>query len=518
MSSLKQTASFSMGPGRPYNSSPLVPKPAEAPRQDTHTGDHQTESSNSTAAPSTVWDELDELKSRIHRLELTGKLPATSGAAMSRASDERPPTATTNATTMSVSPKRESTGASKQNDAASTVGPLNKEGHPLLQSALNKSKPFLTPNVYDALETAATDALSLSMMFGTAGQPGPISSASSAVGAGNAMSSRQLRRKADSICRSLTELCVALSESTAQLKSQAAAAKTPEPEQDRPPSPPAHRYSGTVAQQRHPSGSADRNPVSIITSPRTMTRLEERRNSLLQGSALPHSATRYSAGTPATPTETHGRRTSLMLPRARRAVTEEPEQQQPGRKSSILRTRRAGTEDPEDAPSRSLSLLRTRRAMAEEEGEESRFRSPSRAITEVASARNGIATREYTSQVPLPSVETSPGSAAIPRRRPVPSTLSTRVIQPQSSTNSLSARRYIERTTPDRSNDRPTERIMERAAEREPLSATARLSDDRGQRQFSFPSVSRIARAGSLAKRGTRESLTVHSPTTAHGR
>ncbi|KAJ0338705.1 hypothetical protein COL922a_005295 [Colletotrichum nupharicola] len=48
----------------------------------------------STTEPSTVWDELDDLKSRIHRLEMTGKLPKISGAVMSRTSDERPPTAT----------------------------------------------------------------------------------------------------------------------------------------------------------------------------------------------------------------------------------------------------------------------------------------------------------------------------------------------------------------------------------------------------------------------------------------
>jgi len=81
-----------------------------------------TESTVSTTAPSTVWDELEDLKSRIHRLELTGKLPATSGAAMSHASNERPATATTTVTTMSSSPKR------GRGNSISPVEPVAAEG------------------------------------------------------------------------------------------------------------------------------------------------------------------------------------------------------------------------------------------------------------------------------------------------------------------------------------------------------------------------------------------------------
>ncbi|KAK7923326.1 hypothetical protein PG985_007397 [Apiospora marii] len=536
-SSLKQPGLSSYGAGRTYNSSPLVPQ-----KQEPQPGDIQTESSTSTAAPSTVWDELDELKSRIHRLELTGKIPPTSGAAMSRTSDDRPPTATTNATTMSASPKRGSASGVQQNDASSTISTSQREGHPLLQSALGKSKAFLNFDVYSALETAASDALLLSTMIGAAGQPGPISSGASNTGAGTAVTNRQLRRKADSICRSLTELCLALSEGQAPSKQQLQLQipqppTTTPPAEPEPPSSPTIRFTGMsspsipkftgVSAQRRPSGPiADRSPHSLVTSPRAMSRLEERRSTMLQASNV-SSPSRYSStNIPPTPNanEASGRRTSLLIPRTRRAVTEEPEEQN-GRKSTLLRTRRAGTEEPEETPMRSTSLLRTRRNV-EYEDESPRMRAPSRAITEVAvsrgardsrEGREGREGREYRSSVPLPSIETnhnsniplasteiSPlGTTPLPRKRTTPATLSSRLSQP-SSASGLTTRRYYnyDRVTPDRETTN---------------SLSDKLAEDRGQRPFSLGStISRIGRAGSLHTKGrSRDSMAANSPTTA---
>ncbi|KAK8140297.1 hypothetical protein PG984_000363 [Apiospora sp. TS-2023a] len=542
-STLKQPGLSSYGTGRTYNSSPLVSQ-----KQETQPADIQTESSTSTAAPSTVWDELDELKSRIHRLELTGKIPPTSGAAMSRTSDDRPPTATTNATTMSASPKRGSTSGVQQNDASSSVSTSQREGHPLLQSALGKSKAFLNFDVYSALETAAGDALALSTMIGAAGQPNPISSGASSTGAGAAVTNRQLRRKADSICRSLTELCLALSEGQAQSKQQMQLqlqqpSTTTPPAEPEPPSSPTIRFTGMsspsipkftgVAAQRRPSGPmVDRSPHSLVTSPRAMSRLEERRSTMLQASNV-SSPSRYSSNMPPTPNsnDASGRRTSLLIPRTRRAVTEEPEEQT-GRKSTLLRTRRAGTDEPEETPIRSTSLLRTRRNV-EYEDESPRMRAPSRAITEVAVSRGPRdsrerlerlegregreSSREYRSTVPLPSIETnhnsnvplasteiSPSvSTPLPRKRLTPSTLSSRLSQP-STANGLTTRRYYnyDRVTPDR----------------ETNSISDKLAEDRGQRPFSLGStISRIGRAGgSLHTKGlSRDSRAANSPTTA---
>ncbi|KAK8055493.1 hypothetical protein PG993_000720 [Apiospora rasikravindrae] len=514
--SLKQPGLSSYGTGRTYNSSPLVPQ-----KQENQPGDIQTESSTSTAAPSTVWDELDELKSP------DWKDPPTSGAAMSRASDDRPPTATTNATTMSASPKRGSTNGVQHNDASSTVSTSQREGHPLLQSALGKSKTFLAFDVYSALETAASDALALSTMIGAAGQPGPISSGTSNTGASANVTNRQLRRKADSICRSLTELCLALSEGQAQSKQQLQLQQptTTPPAEPEPPSSPTIRFTGLaspsipkftgVAPQRRPSAAMiDRSPHSLVTSPRAMSRLEEKRSSMLQASNV-SSPSRYSSNMPPTPADASGRRTSLLIPRTRRAVTEEPEEQT-GRKSTLLRTRRAGTEEPEETPMRSTSLLRTRRNVEYEE-ESPRMRAPSRAITEVAVTRSG---REYRSSVPLPSIETNHSSnvplpstemspsSALPRKRLTPSTLSSRLSQPSASTSGLSTRRYYnERVTPERERER---------GERETNSLSDKLAEERGQRHFSLGSISRIARAGSIHTNGrNRESMAASSPTTA---
>ncbi|KAI1771414.1 hypothetical protein F4818DRAFT_213225 [Hypoxylon cercidicola] len=480
MSSLKQS-SVNYSHPRTYSSSPLVPKSMDPQKQDAqledaHQGVEGTNSTTSTAAPSTVWDELDDLKSRIHRLELTGKLPPTSGAAISRASEERPPTAHTNATTLSASPKRSSGGAVQASDTNS----IQKDGHPLLLSALVKSKGFLSSEVYEALETAASDALGLSLMMGTAGQPGPISSGASSIGSGTTITDRQLRRKADSICRSLTELCLALSEGAAQIKPQQVTA----PAQENNPtmsvtSPTITKFPGPPTTRRP---SITERTLTLNTSPRALSRYEERRNI---SSALP--TPRYSATTPATPTDalaaSAGRKTSLLISRTRRAGTEEPEE---GRKSSLLRTRRATTEEPEEQYERKPLLTRGRRGTLDNEDEEVRFRAPSRAITEVHGIRSG--TREYASQLPAPpSKEPEPlASSALPRRRLASSALNSRLVLPASTTGiATPARRYFDRSTPDR----------------ETYNTADRASEERPQRQFS------LARHESMDKRNNRASM-----------
>ena len=165
-----------------------------------------TESTVSTTAPSTVWDELDDLKSRIRKLELTGKPPPPSGPAASVAAastGERPRTATTTVTTMSSSPKRARGGSSSP--IASNAGNDETSPHPLLKSALTKAKESMPSDSYRALEAVASDALTLAKM---------THSATSASGGSHSTSTpaaidRQLKRKADSLCRNLTELCIA---------------------------------------------------------------------------------------------------------------------------------------------------------------------------------------------------------------------------------------------------------------------------------------------------------------------
>ncbi|KAL6403801.1 hypothetical protein AUP68_13173 [Ilyonectria robusta] len=406
-----------------YNSSPLVKSfdfPPQQQQQQPAAEASQvegTESTTSNTAPSTVWDELDDLKSRIHRLELTGKLPSTSGAAVSRLSDERPPTANTTVTTMSSSPKR----PGKDNQVIDTLSntSIQKEAHPLLHAALTKSKHLLDVEVYRALESAANDAMALSTMMGSPGQLGPISSGASTIGSGTTMTDRQLRRKADS----------------------------------------------------------------------------ERRLNLLNGNPLP--GPRTTTSTPSTPLESISqRRSSLMVARTRRAGTEEPED---GRRSSVmLRTRRAGTEEPEEGRRTSLLVRNRRGTMGEDDGDQPIFRSPSRAHTDLNTMRN--VTQEQLSQ-PQASENSTLGSSALPRRRFASSNLNPSRLATPLTSNVPSPRRYLERSGQDRDGSNVTEKIPE----------------ERSQRHMSM-GQSLLGRTSSMIRRPNRDStVTITQSSAAAG-
>ncbi|KAL7946226.1 hypothetical protein V8C42DRAFT_319940, partial [Trichoderma barbatum] len=429
-----------------------------------------TESTTSTNAPSTVWDELDELKSRIHRLELTGKLPPTSAAALIKASEERPPTATTTVTTMSLSPKKSAAG--QQTDAGSSTS-SQREAHSNLHSALTKIKANLSPEVFRALETAANDALALSAMMGTPGQPGPISGSASVAG-GPAVTDRQLRRRTDSVCRSLTELCIALGEGN---NSRPAAVTIPQvvttqlsPNSNsdsnahlEPPRTPTMMNSKTYSVSRRSSVAPDQ-AMQVISSPRAMSKFEERRNMILNGSLV--TSPRNSASTPTTPNESIARRASLIVSRARRGVTEEPED---GRRSSaLLRTRRAAGDESDDGGRRTSFLVRNRRGTVGEEDEGSRFRAPSRAITEVSGGTRG-ATREYLrvsdAPTPLPEADTPQPPSALSRRRFISSNLQPSRLTVPSTSSTPSTRKFLERSLPEGAesgSERPTENRLSR--------------------------------------------------------
>lgn len=379
-----------------YHSSPLAPRAEPQQAADYGHGPEGTESTASTTGPSTVWDELDDLKSRINRLELTGKLPSTSGAAMSRVSDDRPYTANTTATNVSSSPKRNGNGGpaanGQQADAASNVSAGQRESHPLLHQALAKSKSLLGSDAYTALEAVAMDSLALLSLMGSAGQPGPMSSGASAIGT-SGVTDRQLRRKADGMCRSITELCLALNEeySRAPMFNFSAQAEGPT-------TPTLVNGFGGAAAQRRPSAVAEQTGLRVATSPRTISKLEERRNNLLNSSSIPSPRAVTTPSLPtaspslaslAPPADGVGRRSSLLISR-RRAGTEEPDD---GRRSTLLlRTRRAGTEEPDESGSgvRKTSLLLRPRRGTVGEGDE---RAPSRAGTEAPSAR--AVSRDY---------------------------------------------------------------------------------------------------------------------------
>jgi len=165
-----------------------------------------SDSAHSQTAESTVWDDLDDLKSRIKKLELGGKIPSPSAAAAIQNPD-RPRTATTAPTTVSSSPQHLRKSGIKQD--ATVGGPAAANIYPMLHSALAKANSLLKPHVYRPLESTAADALTLAVMSGSAGPQGTTFSAASIIN-GVTTSDRQIRRKADSMCRNLTDLCIAM--------------------------------------------------------------------------------------------------------------------------------------------------------------------------------------------------------------------------------------------------------------------------------------------------------------------
>ncbi|KAL2402880.1 hypothetical protein ABEF93_005613 [Exophiala dermatitidis] len=338
--------------------------------------DHNaTESTISTTAPSTVWDELDDLKSRIRKLELTGKLPPSSAAAMNNT--DRPKTATTAATTMSSSPKQK-TAVTLQ----SAIEGIPSTVHPNLHEALGNAKAVVSNDVYQKLQATAQDALQLSMMMNLEGYSG----AGSTVGV-SSVSERQIRRRTESMCRSLTELAIAI----------LADSKSAQQPATRPVSRDLHAGStlASLRGRRYSNEPAERPPVTS----RVQSRLDGRRTSIGVGSPLnPQTGTPESIfHTPPTGLP----QLSASSSRARRT-------------SSLIRSRRTpgylegNTDDEESSPS---------------------VRPVSRAMTEVGAYRHAARdraaySREYTAQHPMPlSVEANHATTA---RSSMPSNLISR--------------------------------------------------------------------------------------------
>lgn len=229
----------------------------------------------------TVWDELDDLKSRIKKLELTGKLPPSSGAAVSGDSSERPRTATTAPTTIESSPRHEHKPEQETKPAPTenTIGGPNAANiHPLLHAALAKAKPLLNSTLYRSLEATAADALQLAALTGSAGPQGTTFSAASIIN-GVTVSDRHVRRKADTMCRNLTDLCLALCEGKHEAPSVTASPVILEPIQSSP----------TIRYSRSSIGSGDN--LSRGGPSRAVSRLEARRTSILGARSISNPGT-----------------------------------------------------------------------------------------------------------------------------------------------------------------------------------------------------------------------------------
>lgn len=254
-----------------YHSSPLNGYPILGHRQVARRSSRAdgTESTISTNAPSMILEQLDDLNSRIKKLELNGKMPSTSSAAMSSILSERPATATTTMTTMSPSPKHGQVGSNSP-EASTVKGPTDPNVRPLLHSALARCKDSIGVETFRALETTASDALMLATMTSSADADpnnGSADNASKGI-------DQRLRHRANSMCRSLTELCIALSDMKNGTHSPGAK------------SPPESIDTVTITQPSKPlaientrsSRAASLEP-ELRTSSRVMSRSEARRAS-----------------------------------------------------------------------------------------------------------------------------------------------------------------------------------------------------------------------------------------------
>lgn len=324
-----------------------------------------TESHGSSGPAASVWDELDELKTRIRKIELGGKIPSTSGAIVSQAMADRPRTANTSATTVSSSPNQQrKPNISPPESTADTHVSSSTRTHPLLRDALAKARQYIAPAVYRSLEATATEALTLAEMTGSAGPQGTLHSASSILGGSN-VSDRQVRRKADNICRSLTELCIALADSKNSLASPAMRASAAAI--SRRPSVQINGDSPPIRQSIEPES----NTLNNISPSRALSRIEARRSGLLSGG--PNGYNRDSSQDPL------------------------DDRQIPSR------LQRAGT-----------SLHRTRGSIDEEDEDEPSIRAPSRAMTDFRSVSRTTDKnrfnlgRQYTSREPMPDLQPSP--------------------------------------------------------------------------------------------------------------
>lgn len=164
-----------------------------------------TESTVSTTAPSTIWDDLQDLKERMRKLELRSTEPESSGAVIPNVLGDGPRTVSTTMTTLSTSPKHfRAVGATPEASTSREVEAT--QIHPLLRNALATSKELVEPDVYNALEATVSNALTLAAMTGSV-----VGLESSHSTASTPKMNRQLRKKADNMCRNLTELCNAIS-------------------------------------------------------------------------------------------------------------------------------------------------------------------------------------------------------------------------------------------------------------------------------------------------------------------
>lgn len=145
-------------------------------------------------APTTVWDEIDDLRSRLRRIESVRPL-------ITRWRHERPDTAITDATSSQLSQK-------DHRQAASPAGTLTGKSNTFslqqeLQAALALAHPTLDDNTYRAIDSSADDATAVLFLLNNL-------DVDSVERNDLQMSLKRLRRRSEDLLGNLTDLCRAL--------------------------------------------------------------------------------------------------------------------------------------------------------------------------------------------------------------------------------------------------------------------------------------------------------------------
>jgi hypothetical protein len=290
---------------------------------------------------------------------------------------------------MSSSPKITKPGISPTDETIG--GPAAANIHPLLHQSLARCKQSLPASIYRSLESAASDALEMAVLAGATGPQSTMLSSASIIN--GAVTDRQLRRKADNVCRSLTDLCISLCEGKLDLASGGSQASFAQRPGSRGVGSSLNSPTGispTIAYTRHTSLEPEPNPQSRLTPSRALDRVEARRASLMSITLSSNSSPRDSAP----PKQLDSAASAVATPSPR----------------EVPKPTRTGT-----------SLMRTRwRAAADDEDEDPAQRPVSRATTDIGTSfrkrvnrlsggfLNSRGDREYTSQHPLPTIPSNP--------------------------------------------------------------------------------------------------------------
>lgn len=226
--------------------------------------------------PLVIWSELDDLRSRIKKLELIGRAPQTSAAAMSTATSNRPRDTKAGLPNSPFSPRHR-----QKTTPALEAGSIDARPslHGLLRTSLARTKPLVSATLYGCLEATAHDAMALSAMAGPGSSRAGYST-DNAVTVGD----RQIRRKAEAMCRNLTELCITLCEGRSPLHDPDPTSRAARHDGDRPieDGEPATPVVSSVAGPSSKGPSDSGGVGALRSSSRALSRVEARRAVRLQ--------------------------------------------------------------------------------------------------------------------------------------------------------------------------------------------------------------------------------------------